>query len=160
MYHTSFSSYPFEPVISVAESPQGALYFGAFHVYNLTLLDLTKRVQDFFPVHIEKPEYLTVKGLTDQNFVLLDVNSTAAATGEEGEKGELNITVPESLLTNVSAVNITQSGVEQSKEFLVDEDNDNNTISIQVSPELEGRIVIHGSGDSEMDRELAEEVLD
>ena len=68
--------------------------------------------------------------------------------------------MPESLLTDVNAVNITQSGVEQSTEFSVDEDNDNDTISIQVSPELEGRIVIYGEGDSEMDRELAEEVLD
>ncbi len=68
--------------------------------------------------------------------------------------------MPESLLADVNAVNITQSGVEQSTEFSVDEDNDNDTISIQVSPELEGRIVIYGDGDSEMDRELAEEVLD
>ena len=72
--HILLKNYPFEPVISIAESPDGDLYFGSFHIYNLTSLDLNDAYQDFFPVRVEMPEYLTVKQLQvnpDQNFALL-----------------------------------------------------------------------------------------
>ena len=167
--HILLKNYPFEPVISVAESPDGDLYFGGFHIYKLTSLNLNNRVQDFFPVRVEMPDYLTVKQLQFnpvQRFVYLDV-STGGVPGYENDRtldnttvtpaesydkfsisntSLLNVTVPNSLLANVSAVNVSQSGDEYPTEFSIfSNQTDNSTkVSIPVKQGLNGRITIYG----------------
>ncbi len=172
--HILLKNYPFEPVISIAESPDGDLYFGAFHIYNLTSLDLNDAYQDFFPVSVEMPKYLTVTQLQvnpDQSFAYLDV-STGGVTGYENativenattavpaeskdtfsisNTSLLNVTIPTSVLTNVNAVNVSQSGIEHPTEFSISssQTGSSNIITIPVFQGLNGRIVIYGENNN------------
>ena len=173
--HLLLRNYPFEPVISMAESPNGDIYFGGFHIYQLTSLDLSDRIQDFFPVRVEMPSYLKVQQLQanpEGNFAFLDITTSDNSQNENSTRADnatvtlsestdlssilssgtnaslLNVTIPISLLSEVEDVTMPESRGDSVGNFFVAEEDWNNTISrtisIPVSPGLNGRITIHG----------------
>jgi glucose/arabinose dehydrogenase len=174
--HLLLRNYPFEPVISMAESPDGNLYFGGFHIYQLTSLHLNDRVQDFFPLRVEMPDYVSVQQLQanpERNFVYLDISTSDNPQNENNSRAAnatftlsestdplsflnlrkntslLNLTLPNSLLTNVEAIEMPQSGEDFGTKFSVaggedGNDNSSKTVSIPVVPGLNGRITIYG----------------
>jgi glucose/arabinose dehydrogenase len=53
--HILFRHYPFEPIIGVAQSPNGDIYYGSYHINKLTSLALNNTRQDVFPIEITLP---------------------------------------------------------------------------------------------------------
>ena len=45
--------YPFEPVIFIAQSPSGDIYYGGYHIYKLKSVDVNSKKQDLFPIEIK-----------------------------------------------------------------------------------------------------------
>jgi aldose sugar dehydrogenase len=46
--HIKLQLYPFEPVIGIAQSPDGNIYSGSYHINKLTSIELNDARQDYF----------------------------------------------------------------------------------------------------------------
>ena len=46
--HIKLQHYPFEPVIGIAQSPDGNIYSGSYHINKLTSIELNDARQDLF----------------------------------------------------------------------------------------------------------------
>ncbi len=49
---TNFRFYPFEPVIAISKSPEGAIYFGGYNIYKLQIPEGLKKFQILYPLKI------------------------------------------------------------------------------------------------------------
>ena len=102
--------------------------------------------------------YLDVStgGVTGYENATIVENATTAVPAESKDifsnsnTSLLNVTIPTSLLTNVNAVNVSQSGVEHPTEFSIStsQTGSSNTITIPVFQGLNGRIVIYGENNN------------
>ena len=45
-------NYPFKPVVGIAQSPKGDIYFGAYAIFKLNATDIQLKRQDLFPIEI------------------------------------------------------------------------------------------------------------
>ena len=59
--------YPFEPVVSIAQSPSGEIYFGGYHIYKLRSVDMNSKTQDLFPIEIKSLSNVAIKDLQSSN---------------------------------------------------------------------------------------------
>jgi glucose/arabinose dehydrogenase/plastocyanin len=133
--------YPFEPVTSIAQSPSGDIYYGGYHIYKLTSVDVNNKRQDLFPIEIKSStSNIDVKDLQASSIgdeKVIDVH-TYAKKNESGSPADvLQINVPRAIIDDISSVTSTfnKSGTQPSTtavNFVIDSNSSSsyNTISI------------------------------
>ena len=59
--HIGLKHYPFEPVISIAQSPSGDIYYAGYHIYKLNSISINNKIQDLFPIEVKSPPTINIK---------------------------------------------------------------------------------------------------
>ena len=92
--------YPFDPVIAIAQSPDGEIYFAGYSIYRLE--SLTKEGTHIYPIKIQKTENVSIEDVKFNN----DTQQLSIQIGPQSSiPMTMKIKVPKSLL-NVSSVDL------------------------------------------------------
>lgn len=121
--------FPFVPTISIAQSPDGKIYYGGYQIY--TLDSLSKKTQNVFEVKIDAPAALTVDDLTvqpEQKKVEISANISSAL----GPDSTLTAKIPKSLLDNVTTVAIEGRQAQLTSQDVSVNNSDANYTSVTV----------------------------
>jgi glucose/arabinose dehydrogenase len=107
--HIRLRLIPFEPVIGLAQSPQGDLYFGGYNIYKLDSLEIADRRQDLFPISVTLPAGISLRDLqasNDADYAFANLNADNI-TSQSGSSPRISIKVPIELIPEVFAVTST-----------------------------------------------------
>ena len=94
--------YPYKPVIGLASSPTGVLYFGAYEIYKLDDIDFTNKNILMYPIEINSTNILVSK----INFFQND-NRLVFDLQDEPEPSHLSIKIPKSMIKNLEDINVS-----------------------------------------------------
>ncbi|PWU80176.1 MAG: hypothetical protein DLM72_13625, partial [Candidatus Nitrosopolaris wilkensis] len=147
--------YPFEPVISIAQSPSGDIYFGGYHVYKLQSVDMNGKTQDLFPIEIKSLSNVAIKDLQSSHNgsgILLNIHTSTNKNGSSSPtKPFLQMNIPSALIPEISLVTATaiNGGKQPSTnavESTVTKSSPNyNTFSIHFRSEIDySQLLING----------------
>ncbi len=104
--HIKLQHYPFEPVIGIAQSSDGNIYSGSYHINKLTSIESNNSRQDLFPIGIISPSDVVVDKVTLSTNKEVQVNLHRNSTGIDLKNDQiLTIQIPKSLLKE--SINIT-----------------------------------------------------
>jgi len=121
----NLNHFPFVPTISIAQSPDGKIYYGGYQIY--TLDSLSKKIQNVFEVKINAPAGVTVDDVTAQpaqKQLMISTNVSSAL----GPDSALTAKVPKHLLDNITKVTIEGRQAQlTSKDISVDSSDVNYT---------------------------------
>ncbi len=122
--------FPFVPTISIAQSPDGKIYYGGYQIY--TLDSLSKKTQNVYEVKIDAPAALTVDDLTvqpEQKKVEINANISSAL----GPDSTLTAKIPKSLLDNVTKVAIEGRQAQlTSQDISVNNDANYTSVTVKI----------------------------
>lgn len=108
--------YPFEPVISVSQSPSGDVYFGGYHIYKLKSVDMNGKTQDLFPIEIKSTSNIAINDLrSSRNSSGIAVNihpSTNKNGSNSSVRPFLEMRIPSALIPEITSIttNATNGG--------------------------------------------------
>lgn len=152
--HIKLQHYPFEPVIGIAQSPDGNIYSGSYHINKLTSINLNDTRQDLFPIGIVSSSEVVVDQITLSKNKEVQVNLHRNSTGTNFMEDQfLNIQVPKSLLKgsiNVTSVsNSSESRLAQNAvNYTIttdDDDQDFYDINIQLPKDKQLSFLINST---------------
>ncbi len=103
--------YPFEPVISIAQSPAGDIYFGGYHIYKLQSVDTAGKTQYLFPIEIKSLSNVAIKDIQwSHNSAGIAIN-IRTSTNNNGNSSPtvrfLQMNIPVALIPEISSVTTT-----------------------------------------------------
>ena len=135
-------NYPFKPVVGVAESPEGDVYFGAYAIFKLNTTDIDPKREYLFPVEINSSASSVIQGINfspAESRMLIELNNQVDGVSMLGLK------IPTALMNNVAAV----IDLETNRQIPFHNDNSTNlpynSITLQVPPVPHLQIAIVGS---------------
>lgn len=97
-----FGFYPFEPLIAVAKSPQGEIYFAGYNIYKLE--GLREKSEVLYPLKVVLSKDREIHAVIfDEASQQLSVNLTM---GKSNYTSFMRMNVPSNLLENVSSVRL------------------------------------------------------
>jgi glucose/arabinose dehydrogenase/plastocyanin len=103
--------YPFEPVVSIAQSPTGEIYFGGYHIYKLQSVDMNGRTQDLFPIEIKSLSNVAIKDLQsshDGGGIAVNIHTSVNKNGSSSSTIPfLQMNIPRALIPQISSVTTT-----------------------------------------------------
>jgi glucose/arabinose dehydrogenase len=103
--HISLHHYPFEPVIGIAQSPDGNIYYGSYHIDKLKPINLhNNRTQDLFPIAVNSSSDISIDNLDipkTTKGLLIDLSRNIV---KNGALPFMNIKIPTSILGGVITV--------------------------------------------------------
>ena len=136
-------NYPFKPVVGIAQSPKGDIYFGAYAIFKLNATDIQLKREYLFPIEINSSANSLIQGVNfnpKERQMLIDINNQANGTGSL-----LKLKIPTALFNNVAAV----IDSETNRQIPFRNDNSTsllyNSITLQVPPVPNLQIAIVGS---------------
>jgi len=88
--------YPYKPVIGLASSPAGILYFGAYEIYKIDSINFKNKEVFMYPLEINSTNVAVsqVKFFQTANRLVLDLE-------DEPEPSQLSIIIPKSMIRNL-----------------------------------------------------------
>ena len=94
--------YPYKPVIGLASSPTGELYFGAYEIFKLDYIDSASKSTLMYPIEINSRNVIVsqIKFIQNDNRLVLDL-------GDEPEPSQLSIKIPKSMIKNLENLNVS-----------------------------------------------------
>ena len=99
-----FGFYPFEPVIAVAMSPGGEIYFGGYNLYELSIPREAEKSQILYPVKVLMSKDNHVPDINfDEVSQSLRVNFT---TGQSDPTSYMRMEIPKNLLENIIQIQV------------------------------------------------------
>ena len=136
-------NYPFKPIVGIAQSPKGDIYFGAYSIFKLNATDIQLKREYLFPIEINSSANSLIQGVNfnpAERRMLIDINNQANGTGSL-----LELKIPTALFNNVAAV----IDSETNRQIPFRNDNSTsllyNSITLQVPPVPNLQIAIVGS---------------
>jgi len=116
--------FPFVPVVSIAQSPDGKIFFGGYQLY--TLDSISKMRRNVYEVPIDAPSAIDITDLRlfpDQKKVEIDanVNDTLA------QRSTLTIKIPKAIVDNITRVAIEGQSQVSTFDAKFDDSNANFT---------------------------------
>ena len=115
-YRIDLENYPFKPVVGLAESPEGDLYFGAYAIFKLNATNVHPNKQYLFPIKINSSSTSTVEGIQfdrKQREMVLSLDNRVTDTGLKNSNLSANppliLQIPRALLDNIISVVDTES---------------------------------------------------
>jgi hypothetical protein len=148
-------NYPFKPIVGLAESPGGDIYFGAYTLFKLNATDISPKKQYLFPIEINISASSTIQTVSfnsAESKMIISLhnevsgnNSKTTVQSGQAPVSFLGLKIPTALMNNVAAVLDSQTG--QQLSFINNNSSslDYNSITIQVPQERDLQIVIIGS---------------
>ena len=112
-------NYPFKPVVGIAESSNGDVYFGAYSIYKLNSTNIEPKDQYLFPIAIDSPRASTIREMKYsevENKLTISIQNSK----DIESPSNLNIQIPKALISNVTSV--VNSYADKAMEF-----SENNT---------------------------------
>ena len=106
--------FPFEPVIFIAQSPSGDIYYGGYHIYKLKSVYVSTKRQDLFPLEIKSSssnvgiKEIRVSGIGGEN--VIDIRSSAYPTTNKNQSSSsssspfLQLSIPREIINHISSV--------------------------------------------------------
>ena len=142
--------YPFDPVIGLATSPDGSIYFGGYAIYKIDSLNSNARDKFLVNIKIENaslPQIKEVMFNPNLGQLQISVNNQISDI-----KPPLKITIPKDLMGNLSSVTfMSQEGIAQtvdtslnSTKVSVNDVDNYHTVTL-VPDANTGRIIIKGT---------------
>jgi plastocyanin len=114
--HIVLKHYPFEPVTFIAQSTSGDIYYGSYHIYKLTSVNVNGEKQDLFPLGIRSSPNVDVKGIEvpgPQSEQLIDIQTLNNNSKVHSPSSFVQLSIPRKIISDVSSVTATPSGGEQ-----------------------------------------------
>jgi glucose/arabinose dehydrogenase/plastocyanin len=146
--------YPFEPVVSIAQSPSGDIYFGGYHIYKLQSVDMSSKTQDLFPIEIKSLSNVAIEDLQSSNNdggIAVNIHISTNKNGSSSStRPFLQMNIPSALIPEISSVTTTIiNGEKQLSTKPVDSTTTSspsyNTIGIHFQPEIDySQLLING----------------
>lgn len=102
-----FENYPFKPVIGIAKSPTGDIYFGAYNIWKLNSTDVSAKKQYLYPVKINTTRVSSVEQIQfepSNNKFIVNLRFQDNITNSKTGTSLLTLNIPQSLLPQISAV--------------------------------------------------------
>jgi plastocyanin len=102
--------YPFEPVIFVAQSPSGDIYYGGYHIYKLNSVDIKSKIQYLFPIEIKSLSNVAINDLQSSNNgtgIAINIHAPANMNGSSSTPPYLKMNIPNGLMPEISSVTTT-----------------------------------------------------
>jgi glucose/arabinose dehydrogenase len=113
--HIRLHHYPFEPVIGIAQSPDGNIYYGSYHINKLKALNLHNRIQDLFPIEVNSSSDISVdKLLIPREGLIIDTSRNIAKDIFSSSTSFINIKIPTSLLGGAITVTANNTNAKTS----------------------------------------------
>lgn len=101
--HIVLKHYPFEPVVFIAQSPSGDIYYGSYHIYKLTSVDVKKENQDLFPVEIKSSSNVNIKDF-QMSKILGEQVADIQTSGNNSKGGFVQVSMPRAIIKDISSV--------------------------------------------------------
>jgi hypothetical protein len=110
--HILLNQYPFEPVISIAQSPDGNIYFGSYNIYKLDSVNTVSKKQDTFPIELTSPPDVNINNVQASDikkYVSINLHRSNNNNGGSSSFGYpvLKVKIPAGLLDKISTVSAT-----------------------------------------------------
>jgi hypothetical protein len=150
-YRIDLENYPFKPVVGLAESPTGDLYFGAYSIFKLNATEIIPKRQYLFPIMINSSSTSKIQSIqidSTEREMIIDVNNGVTnanfSTANKSSTYPLTLQIPKALIDNVISVVDT----ERNKPVLFTSNATNpqyNTINIQIPAEAHLQLTLIGS---------------
>jgi glucose/arabinose dehydrogenase/plastocyanin len=103
--------YPFEPVIFIAQSPSGDIYYGGYHIDKLNSVDINSKVQYLFPIEVKSLSNVAIKDLQSSNNgtgIAVNIHSSVNTNGSSSSTAPfLQMNIPNTLIPEISSVTTT-----------------------------------------------------
>jgi glucose/arabinose dehydrogenase len=102
-----FENYPFKPVIGIAKSPNGDIYFGAYSIWKLNSTDLGAKKQYLYPVKINTTRISSVEQVQfepSNNKLIVNLRFQDNITNSKAGTSLLTLDIPQTFLPKISAV--------------------------------------------------------
>ena len=135
-------NYPFKPVVGIAESPEGDVYFGAYAIFKLNATDIDPKREYLFPIEINSSKSSVIQGI---NFSPAESRMVIELNNQADGESMLGLKIPIALMNNVAAV----IDLETNRQIPFQIDNSTslpyNSITLQVPPVPHLQIAIVGS---------------
>lgn len=143
-----FENYPFKPVIGIAESPNGDIYFGAYNIWRLNSSGIDLEKQYLFPIQINATSFTSIDGVQynkSQNKLLLDLHEEKSP--DNSNQSVITLAIPKSLMGNINKVLDAQNS--QPIQFVNVNSTDYNTITAKIPHQNKLQLAYFGftSGD-------------
>lgn len=107
----SLKLFPFEPLIGIAQSPNGSIYFGAYHIYKLDSLNSDKKKLSVFPIEIThsneiKIGNVKIKDLKNHNQISIDLHTPHKKLDKlvNSSSSFLNLKIPQEVIFDISNI--------------------------------------------------------
>jgi glucose/arabinose dehydrogenase len=157
-YFIDLQNYPFEPLIAIAQSPNGDIYLGGYNIYKLdeSLQEGNNSKQKIvFPIEIVSPANVGIKGIEASDikkYVIID--AYRFNNGSLGDNSSfLQIKIPVDLLNKINViaqVTLDKNGNYQQyrkpMKYTLDSSNSEYTkINVQLSKDKVFRFFINGT---------------
>jgi glucose/arabinose dehydrogenase len=102
----SLELFPFEPLIGIGNSPNGNIYFGAYHIYRLDNLNLDEKRISVFPIEITnsndiKIDNVRVKDLKSHNQISIDMHILNSSSSSSSSSSFINLKIPQEVIYDI-----------------------------------------------------------
>jgi len=124
------------PVIGIAQSPEGDIYFGGWHISKLELIDISKKDRSLFSIEISG-----VDSVTDVQFIPIEKKLVMNVVSSEKSPNAISVKIDEVLLNNIKLI----TDGENELEFDIRQTNGYSNIDIFPSSKGIFQINITGS---------------
>jgi glucose/arabinose dehydrogenase len=143
--HININQYPFEPVIGIAQSPDGNIYFGSYNIYKLDSVNTVSKKQDTFTIELTSSPDVNINDLQASDIkkyvsINLHRNSSNDGNGSSLAYPVLKVKIPTGLLDKIStvnAVNIDRSLAKELTTYAIDNSSSAlgyNIINVRLTP--------------------------
>jgi len=131
---------PFEPVVFIAQSPSGDIYYGSYHIYKLKSVDIKRENQDLFAVEIKSSTNVNIKDFQISKILVEEV-AEIQTFGNNSKGGFVQVSIPRAIIKDISSVagTIINSQGEQTSTGAVkfainDSSSPDNVVNINLGP--------------------------
>src|SRR5215469_16464796 len=94
---------PFEPVVFIAQSPSGDIYYGSYHIYKLKSVDIKRENQDLFVVEIKSSTNVNIKDFQISKILVEEV-AEIQTFGNNSKAGFVQVSIPRAIIKDISSV--------------------------------------------------------
>jgi glucose/arabinose dehydrogenase len=143
----NFENYPFKPIVGIAESPQGDIYFGAYNIWKLNSSEISTKKQYLFPIEANTSFSVNIAGIQfspSENKMVIDLrNRDDIPNPGLKSPSMIMLKIPKLLLKNITAVVDTSNNKQM--QFVGATDSDYNTVKMDVPYTSQLQVAILGN---------------
>jgi len=125
--------YPYSPVISIAESPSGDLYYGGYEIYKLEKVDSNNKKPTSFFIEMTSPYNITIDDIEVkpiQNKMIISINPYSINNNVLFSPFILSLKIPKDLINQVSSVSAIYDQTEKPLDFKISKNEKSINVDI------------------------------